>query len=171
MFGTLHHTQPGLAFILKRSEEKSKEEKKIRGGGPGRCFYIMYDKIEKQLKDATSEWKALYQSVSPSHWRMSEMSSSSGRTPCWGLVCKRWSSDLHPLPELQTETCILNSLTWWDLKIKQKKSNLYQISSHLSFSSADKHIHCIYLVHLKLRFLMVLSKKKKKNKETRSATG
>lgn len=31
---------------------------------------------------------------------MSETSSSSSRTPCWGLVCKLWSFDLHPLPYL-----------------------------------------------------------------------
>ncbi len=31
MFGTLHHAQPGLAFILERSEETDKEDKKNEG--------------------------------------------------------------------------------------------------------------------------------------------
>lgn len=35
MFGTLHHTQPGLAFILERSKETNKEEKKNEGVKPG----------------------------------------------------------------------------------------------------------------------------------------
>lgn len=32
------------------------------------------------------------------------MSSSSSHTPCWGLVCKQWFSDLHLLPELDNRT-------------------------------------------------------------------
>lgn len=52
---------------------------------------------------------------------MSEMFSSLGHTPCWGLVCKRWSSDLHPLPEFQN--IISKILFLKDIcKIKQNKS-------------------------------------------------
>lgn len=46
------------------------------------------------------------------------------------------------------------------LKIKQK-CHYYQISPHLPLSRADKHIHCIYLMHLELSLLMVLSIKTK----------
>lgn len=104
--------------------------------------------------------------VSPSHWRMSEMSSSLSRTPCWGLFCIRWSSDLHPLPELKKKAYI-NDLPSQNFKIKQEKSNT---NSYLSLSSADEHIHCIDLMHFKLRLLMVLSAETKGHNHSRVET-
>lgn len=107
-----------------------------------------------KLKGATSEWTALCRNVSPSHWRTSVMSSSLSRTPCWGLFCIRWSSDLHPLPELRKWAYIVNDLP----SPKFSKSNWKnQIQTHLPLSCADEHIHCIDLMHLKLSLLMVLS--------------
>lgn len=46
-------------------------------------------------------------------------------------------------------------------KNEEKQITLHQVSSHLSLSSADEHIHCIYLMHFKLSLLMVLSTKTK----------
>lgn len=50
-------------------------------------------------KGSTSGWTASCRSASPSRWRTPGRSSSSGRTSCWGLFCRRWSSDLRPWPD------------------------------------------------------------------------
>lgn len=82
-------------------------------------FWFKERKKRKKSKH-TLEWKALYRSASPSHWRTSGMSSSSNRTPCWGLVCKQWFSDLRPLPELQKRTLNLCLHELFKIQLKQQ---------------------------------------------------
>lgn len=62
-------------------------------------FHIIYLVFRGKKKGCTSGWKASCRSAFPSRWRMPGMPSSLGRTPCWGLFCKQWSSDLHPWPK------------------------------------------------------------------------
>lgn len=53
------------------------------------------------------------------------MSSSLSRTPCWGLVCKRWSSDLHPSPDLQNKTYFKFLVFMEFSKLSGEKNQLY----------------------------------------------
>lgn len=52
-------------------------------------------------------------------------------------------------------------------KSKQEKSNT---NAYLPLSSADEHIHCIHLMHFKLRLLMVLSAETKGHNHSRVET-
>lgn len=127
-----HSTTPNLALpsssnALSRQQRRKKGDECLKNENDikkkGKTFAV-------KLKGATSEWTASCRNVSPSHWRTSEMSSSLSHTPCWGLFCIRWSSDLHPLPELKKKAYI-NDLPSQNFKIKTGKVKYKRLPSPL----------------------------------------
>lgn len=106
MLGTLHHTQPGLGFVLKCSEDVKKSSEKGKKASV-ESEWKWLAKMKMKRADVTSKWKASCRIVSPSRWRTCGTFSSSTRRPYWGLACKLWSAGLRPLPAMLNEKAVL----------------------------------------------------------------